>query len=118
MNRVFPDIAPVVMDQVIREAHFLSKTKTVFNGNQIDSKTKSLRYLGELVKFGVAPPIVALRAFKSFLADFSSHNVDFMTTLLESCGRYFNVVSSFNCGIFYLGFLVNSFFSHPPNVVS
>lgn len=87
MSRVFIDIAPIVLDQVTREAHFLSKTKSLFNANQIDNKMKSLRYLGELVKFGVAPPILALKAFKGFLADFSSHNVDFMTTLLESCGR-------------------------------
>ncbi len=87
MNRVFGDIAPTVLDQVSREVHFLGKTKAVFAPAQVENKMKSLRYLGELIKFGVAPPIAAFKASKAFLADFSSHNVDFMSTLLETCGR-------------------------------
>jgi len=54
----------------------------------MENKIKTLKYLGELVKFGVSPPIIALKAFKLFLADFSANNVDFMSALLESCGRY------------------------------
>jgi regulator of nonsense transcripts 2 len=46
------------------------------------------RYLAELVKFRAAPPITIFRVFKGLLSDFSHHNVDICTALLEQCGRF------------------------------
>lgn len=88
LHRIFNDIAPVVLNSIQREVTFLTKSKALLSSNQIDSKSKILRYLCELVKFNVAPPIMVLKPCKAFLADFSSHNIDFLSVILESCGRY------------------------------
>jgi regulator of nonsense transcripts 2 len=93
LHRIFNDIAPVVLDSIQREITFLTRTKALLSANQIDSKAKILRYLCELVKFNVAPPIMVLKPCKAFLADFSSHNIDFLSVILESCGRYLYVLS-------------------------
>lgn len=87
LSRIFTDISPVILDACHREITFLTKTKAVLSNNQIDTKSRFLRYVGELVKFTVAPPIVALKTMNSFLTDFSSHNIEFMSVLMESCGR-------------------------------
>lgn len=54
----------------------------------VDNKIKNVRYIGELIKFGIAPPIMAFKMFKALLADFTQHNVDLLAQLLETCGRY------------------------------
>ncbi|KAK1747912.1 nonsense-mediated mRNA decay protein [Skeletonema marinoi] len=60
-----------------------------FKKNQnIESRLRTARYIGELTKFRVAPPIVALRGIKRCLEDFSGYNIDVACCLLESCGRY------------------------------
>jgi hypothetical protein len=61
------------------------KTK---NQQYIDNKIRNVRYLGELVKFGIAPPITAFRMFKTMMSDFSPHNIELTSCLLETCGRY------------------------------
>lgn len=87
LHRIFTDIAPTVLASIQREMTFITKSKSLLSVNQVDTKIRILRYLGELIKFCVAPPIMALKPLKAFLADFSSHNVDFIAALLESCGR-------------------------------
>eukprot|EP01035_Chromulina_nebulosa_P023626 gene23626-30637_t len=46
----------------------------------------------ELVKFGVAPPIVAFRMCKALMDDLTQHNVDLLAALLETCGRYLYLI--------------------------
>lgn len=53
----------------------------------IDNRVKTVRLIGELIKFGLAPPITAFRMFNSLLGDFTCHNVDLFAILLETCGR-------------------------------
>ena len=86
LNRVMSkeDVATPVLEALKREFYGMMKTK---NQQYIDNKVRNVRYLAELVKFGVAPPITAFRMFKTMMADFSPHNIELVAILLESCGR-------------------------------
>ena len=81
------DITTPVLEALRREFFGMMKTK---NTQYIDNKIRNVRYIAELVKFGVAPPITAFRMFKTMMADFSPHNIELTATLLESCGRLVN----------------------------
>lgn len=85
LDRVYPDIpAPLVTDL---EQQFHGQAK--YKKNQaIESRMKTGRYIGELTKFRVAPPIIALRCIRRCIDDFTGANVDVACCLLESCGRY------------------------------
>ncbi len=74
-----------MLDALRKEFHGIIRAR---NQLYVENKIKNVRYQGELIKFGVAPPIVALRMFKALLADFTMHNVDLLAALLETCGRY------------------------------
>ena len=86
------DIAGPVLDALKREFSGMMKKKSQ---QYVDNKVRNVRYLAELVKFGVAPPIVAFRMFKTMMTDFSTHNIELTAILLENCGRwvYFIVFS-------------------------
>lgn len=85
LARIYPDIAEPVLDSVKREFYGIQKTKNQF---AVDGKLMNIRYLGELIKFNIAPPILAFRIFKAFFADFSNTNVELISMLLETCGRF------------------------------
>lgn len=85
LDRVYPDVPAPLVTELEQQFHGQAK----FKKNQaIDSRMKTARYIGELTKFRVAPPIVALRCIRRCLDDFSGANVDVACCLLESCGRY------------------------------
>ncbi|KAK3800761.1 hypothetical protein RRG08_003165 [Elysia crispata] len=54
----------------------------------IETKLKTVRFMGELVKFKVCPKIEALQCLKMLLFDFRHHNIEMACALLEICGRY------------------------------
>ena len=54
----------------------------------LESRLRTVRYLSELTKFRVSPPIVILRCLRRCLEDFTGHNIDVACCILESCGRY------------------------------
>ena len=53
-----------------------------------EARQRNIRYIGELTKFRVAAPIVAIRCLQGCLSDFTGYNIDIACTLLESCGRF------------------------------
>lgn len=55
---------------------------------KIESKIKVVRFIGELVKFGLYPRIDALFFLKVLLQDFHHHNIEMACALLEVCGVY------------------------------
>lgn len=87
LRRLYPDSELVnpVLESLSKEFYGMLKTKGQFN---IESKIRNVRYQGELIKFKVAPPIVAFRMFKALLSDFTQHNVELLAVLLETCGRF------------------------------
>jgi len=54
----------------------------------LDAKAKSIRFISELTKFKVFPANYALINLKKLLDDFSPHNIELASTLLETCGRF------------------------------
>lgn len=86
LHRLFPlDLAAPVLEELQRQFYGNFKAKSQFF---IENKLKTVRYVGELVKFKIAPPILAFRMMKLLLSDLTRHNVELLTSLLETCGRY------------------------------
>lgn len=85
MDRVFPDIPTPLLKELEQQFHGQSKFK---KNQNIAARIKTARFIGELTKFRVAPPIVALRCIRRCLDDFTSFNVDIACALLECCGRF------------------------------
>ena len=83
MDRVYSD--STLVTELEQQMHGQARFK---KNQNIESRLRTARYIGELTKFRVAPPIVALRGIKRCLEDFSGYNIDVACCLLESCGRY------------------------------
>jgi len=84
-DRVFPDIAMSLITELEQQFHGLARWK---KQHSVENRLRNARFLGELTKFRVAPPIVVLRCLRRCLEDFNGYNVDVACSLLESCGRY------------------------------
>ena len=85
LGRVYSDIASPVVIELEQQFHGQAKFKKNHN---LEGRLKTARYIGELTKFRVAPPIVSLRCFRRCLDDFNGGNIDVACCILESCGRY------------------------------
>ena len=55
---------------------------------KIETKIRNIKFLGELTKFQVCPPQTILECLKKCLDDFHAHNVEIISNLLETCGKY------------------------------
>jgi len=84
-DRVFLDITTPLVTELEQQFHGLARWK---KQQSIENRIRNARFIGELTKFRVAPPIVSLRCLRRCLDDFSGYNVDIACCLLESCGRY------------------------------
>lgn len=83
LDRVYSD--STLVTELEQQMHGQARFK---KNQNLESRLRTARYLGELTKFRVAPPIVVLRGLRRCLEDFSGHNIDVACCLLESCGRY------------------------------
>lgn len=84
-DRVFADIAEPLVIELEKQFHGLARWK---KQQSLENRIRNARFIGELTKFRVAPPIVALRGMRRCLDDFSGYNIDVACCLLETCGRY------------------------------
>ena len=85
LDRVWPDISPSLVKDLEQQFHGQAKFK---KNQNLEARLRTARYVGELVKFRVAPPMVFIRCIRRCLEDFTGANVDVACALLESCGRY------------------------------
>jgi len=85
MDRIYPDVVTPLATDLEQQFHGQAKFKKQQN---LESRLKTARYLGELTKFRVIPPIVSLRCLRRCLDDFSGFNIDVACCILESCGRF------------------------------
>lgn len=85
LSRLYPDIVPPVLESVY--GCFIGKHKSKFQFD-FDGKARNIRYIGELVKFSIAPPIMAFRIFNKLFSEFINQNVLLCAILLETCGRF------------------------------
>ncbi len=83
-----------ILDQVYSDSTLVSELETQMHGQakfknaNLESRLRTVRYIGELTKFRAAPPMVILRGLRRCLEDFSGYNIEVACCILESCGRY------------------------------
>lgn len=53
-----------------------------------DAKARTIRFLGELVKFNLCPPVIVFKCAVRLMKDASPSNLQLVTVLLEVCGRF------------------------------
>jgi len=85
LDRVYKDICPPLVGELEKQFYGLAKFK---KNQNLEARLKNARFLAELTKFRVAPPIIAFRCMKTCLDDFAGYNIDVLCCLLEFCGRY------------------------------
>lgn len=83
LDRVYTD--STLVTELEQQMHGQARFKKNVN---IEGRLRTVRYLGELTKFRVAPPMVILRGLRRCLEDFTGVNIDVACCILESCGRY------------------------------
>ncbi|KAH7947478.1 hypothetical protein HPB52_012310 [Rhipicephalus sanguineus] len=79
------DVATDLVSMLKQDFKFHLKKKDQIN---IESKVKTMRFIGELVKFNIFPKSDALYCLKNLLLDFSHHYIEMACNLLETCGRF------------------------------
>lgn len=80
-----PHVATDLVQLLKQDFRFHVRKKDQINR---ESKVKNVRYMGELVKFGVFPKSEALLCLRILLHDFTHHQIEMTCHLLETCGRY------------------------------
>jgi regulator of nonsense transcripts 2 len=85
LDRIWSDIAAMLVTDLEQQFHGQAKFK---KNQNMEGRMRTARYIGELTKFRVAPPIIFLRCLRRCLDDFTGCNVDVACCLLETCGRY------------------------------
>ncbi|XP_036368923.1 regulator of nonsense transcripts 2 isoform X3 [Octopus sinensis] len=80
-----PDVANDLVHLLKGDFRWHIRKKDQIN---IESKLKTVRFIGELVKFKMFPKTETLFCLKNLLVDFTHHNIEMACALLETCGRY------------------------------
>nr|XP_006818844.1 PREDICTED: regulator of nonsense transcripts 2-like [Saccoglossus kowalevskii] len=79
------DIARDLVDKFKGDFRWHVRKKDQIN---LESKIKTVRFIGELTKFKMFPKTDTLLCLKMLLHDFSHHNIEMACNLLETCGRF------------------------------
>ncbi|ESP01156.1 hypothetical protein LOTGIDRAFT_139905, partial [Lottia gigantea] len=85
LNPCMPDLATDLLQYLKGDFKWHVCKKDQIN---IESKLKTVRFIGEMVKFKQSPKAEALHCLKMLMFDFRHHNIEMACALLESCGRY------------------------------
>lgn len=80
-----PDVANDLVAMLKQDFKFHIKKKDQIN---IESKVKTVRFIGELVKFKMFSKSDALCCLKMLLFEFTHHHIEMACNLLETCGRF------------------------------
>ncbi|KAF9114715.1 hypothetical protein BGX27_010025 [Mortierella sp. AM989] len=81
----YPDVADEVLAALEREFRGLLRKKHL---DLSESRVKNIKFLSELVKFGVTPLPIIFHCLKVLLEDFAPQNITVACALLETCGRF------------------------------
>ncbi|KAF9426561.1 hypothetical protein BGZ76_002702 [Entomortierella beljakovae] len=81
----YPDVADEVLAALEREFRGLLRKKHL---DLSESRVKNIKFLSELVKFGVTPLPIIFHCLKVLLEDFVPQNIIVACALLETCGRF------------------------------
>lgn len=102
LSPIMPELSTELSSYLINDFRFHVRKKDQIN---IESKIKSARFIGELVKFNMFSKFEALNCLKTLLADFRHHNIEMFCNLLDVCGRflYRNVETHMKLKLFLVG---------------
>ncbi|KAJ8381550.1 hypothetical protein SKAU_G00023280 [Synaphobranchus kaupii] len=79
------DVAEDLSSMLKGDFRFHIRKKDQIN---IETKNKTVRFIGELAKFKMFSKTDSLHCLKMLLSDFSHHHIEMACTLLETCGRF------------------------------
>uniref|UniRef100_A0A9J7Y2P1 Regulator of nonsense transcripts 2 n=1 Tax=Cyprinus carpio carpio TaxID=630221 RepID=A0A9J7Y2P1_CYPCA len=79
------DVAEDLCSMLKGDFRFHIRKKDQIN---IETKNKTVRFIGELAKFKMFPKTDTLHCLKMLLSDFSHQHIEMACTLLETCGRF------------------------------
>ncbi|XP_062850136.1 regulator of nonsense transcripts 2 isoform X2 [Trichomycterus rosablanca] len=79
------DVAEDLCSMLKGDFRFHVRKKDQIN---IETKNKTVRFIGELAKFKMFLKTDTLHCLKMLLSDFSHHHIEMACTLLETCGRF------------------------------
>ncbi|XP_061839569.1 regulator of nonsense transcripts 2 isoform X1 [Nerophis lumbriciformis] len=79
------DVAEDLCSMLKGDFRFHIRKKDQIN---IETKNKTVRFIGELAKFKMFLKTDTLHCLKMLLSDFTHHHVEMACTLLETCGRF------------------------------
>ncbi|KAK9315002.1 armadillo-type protein [Lipomyces starkeyi] len=93
LNKYIPDIGSEVVKYLQREFKILVRKRTVASSGGpdraiVEARTRNIRYIAELVKFKVIPNHVIFNCIKILLDGFGRHEIETLSNLLDSCGRF------------------------------
>ncbi|XP_074649802.1 regulator of nonsense transcripts 2-like [Tubulanus polymorphus] len=80
-----PDVSQELAQLLSSDFRWHVRKKDQIN---IESKLKTVRFIGELVKFNMFPKSDALHFLRMLMYDFSHHNIEMACSLLDTCGRF------------------------------
>jgi len=86
VDRVLKDVAPIVLSELQDE--FRYGLRHGVKKNIFEMRSKNARYIAELTKFRVAPPIIVFRCLEGCFENFVGPNIEIACTLIECCGRF------------------------------
>lgn len=92
LSRVYVDIGPSLMELLMKEFHGLLKFKKQDKSRYM-SRIKNVKYIGEMVKFGLSNEYVGAPVGEFFhvlsllFKNFTGYNIDCACALLECAGR-------------------------------
>ncbi|KAF9983743.1 hypothetical protein BGZ75_004775 [Mortierella antarctica] len=81
----YPDVAEEVLGALKREFRGMLRKKHL---DLSESRAKNIKFLGELVKFGITPLPIIFHCLSVLLDDFVPQNIIVACALLETCGRF------------------------------
>ncbi|KAI8350112.1 armadillo-type protein [Mortierella sp. GBAus27b] len=81
----YPDVAEEVLAALEREFRGLLRKKHL---DLSESRVKNIKFLSELVKFGITPLPIIFHCLKVLLEEFVPQNIIVACALLETCGRF------------------------------
>ncbi|XP_031438535.1 regulator of nonsense transcripts 2 isoform X2 [Clupea harengus] len=79
------DVAEDLCSMLKGDFRFHIRKKDQIN---IETKNKTVRFIGELAKFKMFTKTDTLHCLKMLLSDFSHHHIEMACTLLETCGHF------------------------------
>jgi len=85
LSQYYPEIGVELLKMLLTEFWEMQEQNDIV---KIETKIRNIRFIGELTKFGVCEPQVALECLKKCMDDFIGHNLELISNLLEACGPF------------------------------